>query len=62
MTTEVDRSEFTAVREVALRHLHTTEDEELEALLWQLLESHDGLLARLLSLRLGIVALLEGTQ
>lgn len=37
MTTE----ERTAVLEVLLEHLHATEDEELQAALWQVLESCD---------------------
>lgn len=32
-----------AVREVLLRHLHEVEDEEVQAALWQVLDSHDDL-------------------
>lgn len=32
-----------AVKGVALRHLHETEDGELQAMLWQLLAAHDDL-------------------
>lgn len=37
MTTE----EHEAVKEVLLRHLHETEDEEMQAALWQVLADHD---------------------
>lgn len=57
-----DPDEFAAVKEVALRHLHTTEDEELQALLWQLLERQDQQELRLAGLRAGMVVLLEGTR
>lgn len=36
------------VQEVLARHLHTTEDEELQAALWQVLGNHDDLVRRLL--------------
>jgi hypothetical protein len=38
--------ELSAVKEVLLDRLHTTEDEELGAALWQLLEDHEQLEAR----------------
>lgn len=56
-----DTDEFDALREVALRHLHETEDEELQALLYQLLERQDQQEIRLAGLRAGMVVLLEGT-
>jgi hypothetical protein len=43
--------EFEAVKEVLLRHLHETEDEELQAALWQLLLQYDEQEARLTRLR-----------
>lgn len=42
MTTD----EFLAVKEILLDRLHTTEDEELQAALYQLLEDHDHLEGR----------------
>lgn len=33
--------EFEAVKSVLLDRLHTTEDEELQAALWQVLSDHD---------------------
>lgn len=57
-----DEAEFAALKDVALRVLHETEDEELQALLWQLLERHDQQELRLAGLRAGMVVLLEGTR
>lgn len=57
-----DETEFAALKDVALRVLHETEDEELQALLWQLLERHDQQEVRLAGLRAGMVVLLEGTR
>lgn len=54
--------EFTALREVALRRLHETQDDEEQALLWQLLELHDRQEFRLAGVRGGLVVLLKGTQ
>ena len=44
-------SELDAVQEVLLRHLHETEDEELQAALWQFMAVHDQQTRRLLNLR-----------
>jgi len=44
-------TEFEAVKEVLLRHLHETEDEELQAALWQLMASYDNSIRQLSSLR-----------
>jgi hypothetical protein len=57
-----DADEFAALREVALDYLHTTEDDVLQALLWQLLERQDQQEVRLAGLRAGMVVLLEGTS
>jgi hypothetical protein len=54
--------EFAALKEVALDYLHTTEDDVLQALLWQLLERQDQQEVRLAGLRAGMVVLLEGTR
>lgn len=40
--------EFAEVKEVLLRHLHTTEDEELQAALWQMFLAYDEMEAGLI--------------
>lgn len=57
-----DGPEFAALKEVALRRLHGTQDDEEQALLWQLLELHDQQEIRLTGLRAGLVVLLEGSR
>jgi hypothetical protein len=57
-----DEAEFAALKEVALRRLHETTDDEEQALLWRLLELHDQQEVRLAGLRAGMVVLLEGTS
>lgn len=44
-------TEYDAVKEVLLRHLHETEDEELQAALWQVMAYHDNMARRLMNLR-----------
>jgi hypothetical protein len=55
----VNPSEHEAVKEVLLDRLHTTEDEELQAALWQLLELHDRQEVQLAGVRAGLALILR---
>lgn len=54
-------NEYDAVKEVLLRHLHETEDEELQAALWQVMAYHDNLARRLLRVRNAAVEMIGET-
>lgn len=55
-------AEFAALKAVALRRLHETEDDEEQALLWQVLKHCDEQELRLRGIRAGLVVLLEGSN
>jgi hypothetical protein len=54
--------EFEAVKAALLRHLEETEDDELQAALWQVLLAYDEQEVKLAGMRAGLVVLLEGTK
>jgi len=58
----VTPDEFVAVKEVLLRHLHGTQNQELQAALWQLLDHYDQQELRLARLKAGLVFLLKGIR
>ena len=55
------QAEFEAIKEVLLRHLHETQDDELQAALWQTLAAYDEMEGRLAGMRAGMAIILEGT-
>jgi hypothetical protein len=55
-------AEFEAVKEVLLRHLHSTQNQELQAALWMLLDHYDQQELRLARLKAGLVFLLKGIR